>query len=231
MKKLLMMAAIAALSSSAWAGMAYQVEINHIETGTAGLLPLKISLSLRDTSASPAGGKAEIWSDTVKFEQSNVKVGLNSGGYNSLSEADLINGGYIADGKLNVVKLLTEYKYAEFVTLQNKKVTLASDGTYGRQAIYEAEAADFKDSTEIFGSMPESEWAAYAEKNLKTVLSTDDDVRLNPVVTTLNKSGSGAGAGQLGANATLSQVVPEPTSGMLALLGVVGLMLRRRRAA
>lgn len=211
MKKLLMMAVIAALSSSAWANFSYQLDVRHVEEGTipAGTIPAAFTVMLVDKRLDGVAQVKETW-----------KINLADLGLKNYSA-------YVANGRFDVVSYYnTEGIFT--TTLNGITYSIKYDSGFGGYQL-QLNDTDIGTSEFLFNGVAEQDIANYAAENMKTVLLVG-----NKQIAELAAPLNAGGAAQLGTTAQLKEIptpVPEPTSGMFVLLGVVGLMLRRRRAA
>lgn len=200
-----MMAAIAALSSSVWADWTYEVDITHMESGTfpEGTIPVEIQLQLIDVARS---GKVL------------ATASVNFAGIASLSD-------YISGERFDVHGYLTANPAGGTFEVVGGTLQLSHDSAQGDKA---QGRVNMHDSSNIFpGTVREEDFDDYAASNLRTVFTADE----KSYVLAVKKSGSSTVGTTVRLQEIPPQPVPEPTGGMLALLGIVGLMLRRRRAA
>lgn len=113
------------------------------------------------------------------------------------------------------------------------KAFIAANNTYGGSAIGDATG---KFSVEDYGSYGSADVSVYAVVFNAATIEDATQYYISKSAKDLSVPGSGTGAVTLGTQKTNSQVaanwhaIPEPTSGLLMLVGLGALALRRRRA-
>jgi len=210
MKKLLTMAAIAAISLGAQAMTTWSLDIRNCDKGTipSGTVPSTLKVSLYDNN----GGYRQIYSQDIDFSKLD-------GASAYIYDAD--NG--------------SRFKIVDYVAAKGEQFVKFGDGTltvinlgdaYGTSAQYSVPVDDrvYK----IFPSgLTDEEAEKYAKNYLVAVFEAETGTYELAKSKTLSRSNLYT-QGKLEDVAPIGPV-PEPTSGLLMLLGMAGLALKRKQ--
>jgi len=213
MKKMLMMTAIAAMAFGAQA-----------ETYSYGLTLSQIPLSILESGKfkevkcylvdnSVTGGKS------LSGKTGSVMAEITySGGFESSFDHILYSVvGYNTAGTMNGDPSQKIASYVQNTTADNK-YTFQPFKTSSNAITWN----NLGDTPTKVNEYAKDHLTAY----LFVTMADDSVMELAPVAVTVNND-----IYSLGSFATYTEVVPEPTSGMLVFLGLVGMLLKRKRAA
>jgi len=241
MKKMLMMTAIAAMAFGAQAGETYTYGMTWTGIKLADIEKLSgVSCYLVDKNVVAASGGAE----GSKFTSSTATTAAYDG------KAVMVKFALASDtaqyfveyaGKVSFNYIKTSYGINGSVTeltttpqqTQATQVLGTGDARKADAVKFAAENIQWDDlggagvdkSTQAYRDNIDK----YAKDNLAAIIvaNTKDDRTIEFVVPVTRNDSLFA----LGSNASYTEVVPEPTSGMLVFLGLAGMLLRRKRAA
>lgn len=198
------------------------------ETGTSGTLPGVITMSLIDTGFAT---DKTIYSTTFTFD--GLEVETDHGETITLGKG----GAYIReDGRFDIASFVSDFTggtaYLPKTDLVSSKpmLTFAYDeqtGGFGVSATFEGKLSSLNVYENCEG-MDDDAMILYANKNMKTVFEVSD-LSYELAIDAGNDKKTLTSSTDMG---TLKPItpVPEPTSGLLLMMGLAGLALKRKQA-